>query len=110
MEELADLHRRGNTIIMVTHNPDLTQYASRVITMLDGRIDTDEQQRAKAPFKKKLEIVEEDEDTIPVVVNKTTNKISQSETSKQEKNQKKKPSRKLLKRKSSKSAKKDKKS
>ena len=110
MEELADLHRRGNTIIMVTHNPDLTQYASRVITMLDGRIDTDEQQRAKAPFKKKLEIVEEDEDIIPVVVNKTTNKISQSETSKQEKNQKKKPSRKLLKRKSSKSAKKDKKS
>lgn len=43
MAELADLHRRGNTIIMVTHNPDLTSYASRVITMLDGTIDTDEQ-------------------------------------------------------------------
>lgn len=42
MEELADLHRRGNTIIMVTHNPELTSYASRVITMLDGKIDTDE--------------------------------------------------------------------
>jgi putative ABC transport system ATP-binding protein len=41
MEELADLHKRGNTIIMVTHNPRLTTYASRVITMLDGRIDTD---------------------------------------------------------------------
>lgn len=41
MEELSDLHQRGNTIIMVTHNPDLTTYASRVITMLDGRIDTD---------------------------------------------------------------------
>ncbi|OYX42710.1 ABC transporter [Candidatus Saccharibacteria bacterium 32-49-12] len=41
MEELADLHRRGNTIIMVTHNPQLTTYASRVITMLDGKIDTD---------------------------------------------------------------------
>ena len=41
MEELADIHARGNTIIMVTHNPDLTTYASRVITMLDGRIDTD---------------------------------------------------------------------
>ena len=35
MEELADLHRRGNTIIMVTHNPELTSYASRVITILD---------------------------------------------------------------------------
>ena len=41
MEELADLHARGNTIIMVTHNPRLTTYASRVITMLDGTIDTD---------------------------------------------------------------------
>jgi putative ABC transport system ATP-binding protein len=41
MEELSDLHKRGNTIIMVTHNPRLTTYASRVITMLDGHIDTD---------------------------------------------------------------------
>ena len=41
MEELSDLHKLGNTIIMVTHNPDLTTYASRVITMLDGQIDTD---------------------------------------------------------------------
>jgi putative ABC transport system ATP-binding protein len=41
MEELSDLHKRGNTIIMVTHNPALTTYASRVITMIDGHIDTD---------------------------------------------------------------------
>lgn len=41
MEELSDLHQRGNTIIMVTHNPRLTSYASRVITMLDGKIDSD---------------------------------------------------------------------
>ena len=41
MEELSDLHKLGNTIIMVTHNPDLTTYASRVITMLDGQVDTD---------------------------------------------------------------------
>jgi putative ABC transport system ATP-binding protein len=41
MEELSDLHKRGNTIIMVTHNPRLTTYASRVITMLDGKIDSD---------------------------------------------------------------------
>ena len=31
----------GNTIIMVTHNPSLTTYATRVINMLDGQIDTD---------------------------------------------------------------------
>ena len=45
MEELAQLHRRGNTIIMVTHNPNLTSYASRVIKMLDGQIASDMQMR-----------------------------------------------------------------
>lgn len=47
MEELADIHARGNTIIMVTHNPDLTSYASRVIRMIDGRIDSDTKVRLK---------------------------------------------------------------
>ncbi len=41
MEELAELHKKGNTIIMVTHNPNLTSYASRVINMLDGKIASD---------------------------------------------------------------------
>ena len=45
MEELADIHRRGNTIIMVTHNPALTSYATRVIHMIDGRIDSDTKHR-----------------------------------------------------------------
>lgn len=41
MEELKTIHSEGNTIIMVTHNPALTVYATRVINMLDGHIDTD---------------------------------------------------------------------
>ena len=41
MEELKEIHSEGNTIIMVTHNPALTAYATRVIHMLDGQIDTD---------------------------------------------------------------------
>ena len=41
MEELSEIHKQGNSIIMVTHNPNLTTYADRVITMLDGKIDTD---------------------------------------------------------------------
>ncbi len=41
MEELKSIHEEGNTIIMVTHNPSLTTYATRVIHMLDGQIDTD---------------------------------------------------------------------
>lgn len=55
MEELADIHRRGNTIIMVTHNPDLTSYASRVIRMLDGRIDSDTKTRQIGKPKKTAE-------------------------------------------------------
>lgn len=46
MQELSDLHQRGNTIIMVTHNPNLTTYASRVINMLDGRIESDSRTEA----------------------------------------------------------------
>lgn len=42
MELLADLHRSGHTILMVTHNPELTRYASRVIYMRDGTIVEDE--------------------------------------------------------------------
>lgn len=41
MEELSALHKQGNTIIMVTHNPALTSYATRVINMLDGKIASD---------------------------------------------------------------------
>lgn len=41
MQELAALHEQGNTILMVTHNPALTSYATRVINMLDGKIASD---------------------------------------------------------------------
>ena len=42
MELLADIHRQGNTILLVTHNPELTRYANRVIYMHDGQIIGDE--------------------------------------------------------------------
>ena len=41
MDELTKLHRDGNTILMVTHNPELLSYASRVIHMKDGQIARD---------------------------------------------------------------------
>lgn len=43
MELLADIHQAGSTILMVTHNPELTRYATRVIFMHDGDIIGDEQ-------------------------------------------------------------------
>lgn len=42
MELLAEIHRQGNTVLMVTHNSELTRYASRVIYMHDGTIIDDE--------------------------------------------------------------------
>jgi len=42
MELLSDIHRVGNTVLMVTHNPSLTRYADRIIYMLDGSIVYDE--------------------------------------------------------------------
>lgn len=42
MELLADVHALGNTVLMVTHNPALTRYASRIIYMRDGAIVYDE--------------------------------------------------------------------
>jgi ABC-type lipoprotein export system ATPase subunit len=42
MEVLAEIHRQGNTILMVTHNPELTRFANRVIYMYDGMIVGDE--------------------------------------------------------------------
>ncbi len=42
MELLSELHQTGNTILMVTHNPELTRYADRVIYMHDGAIVRDQ--------------------------------------------------------------------
>lgn len=45
MELLSEIHKAGNTVLMVTHNPGLTKYASRVIYMHDGAIIHDEQSK-----------------------------------------------------------------
>ncbi len=74
MEELSELHKRGNTIIMVTHNPRLTTYASRVITMLDGQIDTDSNPT-----------IDETKSIVKVVVNPRHHKKSQKKSKRKKK-------------------------
>lgn len=39
------LHREGRTIIFVTHNPEIAQYSSRNITLRDGKIRDDVENR-----------------------------------------------------------------
>ena len=36
-----EIHKRGNTIIVVTHEPDIAQHAHRIITLKDGLIESD---------------------------------------------------------------------
>ncbi|MBL8182311.1 MAG: ABC transporter ATP-binding protein [Blastocatellia bacterium] len=42
MHLFEKLHAEGNTIILVTHEPDIAERAHRVITIRDGRIESDE--------------------------------------------------------------------
>jgi putative ABC transport system ATP-binding protein len=39
MKIFSDLHEKGRTIVMITHDPDLTEYADRVVHLKDGIID-----------------------------------------------------------------------
>ncbi|HTV15194.1 MAG TPA: ABC transporter ATP-binding protein [Acidobacteriaceae bacterium] len=37
-----DLHHKGNTIVLVTHEPDIAEYAHRVVHIRDGKIFSDQ--------------------------------------------------------------------
>ena len=41
----AHLHQKGNTIILVTHEPDIALHAHHVIRLRDGKIEHDERTR-----------------------------------------------------------------
>ncbi|MGH9747056.1 MAG: ABC transporter ATP-binding protein [Candidatus Acidiferrales bacterium] len=45
MALFARLHQQGNTIILVTHEPDIAAHAHRVIRLRDGKIEKDERTR-----------------------------------------------------------------
>ncbi len=45
MNLISNLHDQGNTIILVTHEHDIAERASRVINMLDGKIHEDKKKK-----------------------------------------------------------------
>ena len=45
MKLFMKLHKEGNTIIMVTHEPDIAAYSKRIVRLMDGNIASDKQNR-----------------------------------------------------------------
>ena len=41
MRLFSDIHRNGNTIILVTHEEDIAHYAHRIIRLRDGLVESD---------------------------------------------------------------------
>ena len=40
---LEEIHRQGNTIVLVTHEEDIAEHAHRIIRLRDGKIESDAQ-------------------------------------------------------------------
>jgi putative ABC transport system ATP-binding protein len=41
MKLFADIHRRGNTLVMVTHEEDIAKHAHRIVKLKDGEVESD---------------------------------------------------------------------
>jgi putative ABC transport system ATP-binding protein len=41
MRLFQELHEQGQTVVMVTHEPDIAAHAARVVTLRDGRVESD---------------------------------------------------------------------
>ena len=66
MKTLSHLHKKGVTIVLVTHDPEVASWASRTIRIIDGKIFSDEKKVAEKvvevnlqpPQMKKLSLVD----------------------------------------------------
>jgi putative ABC transport system ATP-binding protein len=45
MHLLADLHREGSTICMVTHDPRFAKHAQREVHLFDGKVVSEQEQK-----------------------------------------------------------------
>ena len=50
MSLFEELHRKGNTIILVTHEADIAEHAQRVVRIRDGVIESDEQVKNRKTY------------------------------------------------------------
>ncbi|HWY78856.1 MAG TPA: ABC transporter ATP-binding protein [Candidatus Sulfotelmatobacter sp.] len=47
-----DINEKGHTVVMITHEPDIAHHAKRIITIRDGKIVSDEQNRRQLKIKR----------------------------------------------------------
>lgn len=45
MALIDQVHEQGQTVIMVTHEPDIARHCHRIIRLADGRVESDEHQK-----------------------------------------------------------------
>jgi ABC-type lipoprotein export system ATPase subunit len=55
MSLFTGLHDQGRTIVMITHEPDIAEYASRVVVLRDGEVVSDRAQSATHAVSYELE-------------------------------------------------------
>ena len=82
---LDELHDEGNTIVVVSHDDAVTDYAKRIITLKDGGVESDKKSRAaKKKSKKPKSKTEDSEEEKP-----DSKKTKKKKKSKKEKKDKK---------------------
>jgi putative ABC transport system ATP-binding protein len=48
MNLFEEIHRKGNTVIVVTHEEDIARHAHRIIRIKDGLVDADQPNPARS--------------------------------------------------------------
>lgn len=50
-----DIHKKGNTIILVTHEEDIAMHAHRIIRLRDGLVESDKKNLSATTYRERLE-------------------------------------------------------
>ncbi len=52
---LEEIHKNGNTIILVTHEEDIAAHAHRIVRLKDGKVESDNQNTNITTYKSRIE-------------------------------------------------------